>query len=270
MSLKIESDKIFISTLFQQHVNNLLVDNSLKSIEKELLVEYIADDARDYFWDSLYEFYPEGELLTKISLEAAEKAFIAKTQENIEANREAFNITISLLDDSKNVIESLLISGADILLSFLEDESSSGEFYAKIGGYIEKSMELFVDSSVWHFGYINKDGIIIELRTATEYEGNFENERPILWFGPKDVLPEKIWTIKYDEPLAEEWFYDDQWALIDYLIDDCNDSFSIWYIAECGRWLPDMCEILQTCPIKFEEDETTETVRCKFEHFFNR
>lgn len=268
MHLVIKSKKIDVSSSFQEYVEELLDGEELSSINKEDLMEYLSDNESDTFWDCLSDLYPEGELLTKISCQVAETVFVSKTQENIEANRNDYDITVSWIDDSDEIIESLVISGADILLEFLDNESSSTEFYAKVSGYVEKSFELFVENSTWHLGSMKKDGSIIELVSAKDYTGNFNDDIPLLWFGPTGKKPENIWIIKYGEELAYGWFADDEWSLIEYLIDDCSDCFGIWYLAECGRWLPDMEEILKICPIKFEETDTIDTVNNKFKQYF--
>ena len=268
MHLVIESKNVYISSSFQEFVKGLFDGEGLSSINKDELIEYLSENESDVFWDCLAELYPKGELITKISCEVAETVFISKTQENIRANRDDYDITIILVGDSDKVIESFDISGADILLKFLDDEASCSEFYAKVSGYIEKSLELFVDHSRWHIGFAKKDGSIIELSSAKEYTGNFDDDIPLLWFGPTGKKPENIWTIKYGEELAYGWFTDDQWSVMEYLIEDCNDSFGICFLAECGRWLPDIKEILDACPIKFEFNDTIETVNKKFKEFF--
>lgn len=268
MRLIIESNKINSSPSFQEFIEDLFGKQESYSVNKDEIIEYLSDNESDAFWDCLYELYPEGEPISKIRCKDAEATFISKTKENIESNCDDYKITLNLINNSDEVIETIIIDGADILLEFLEDESSCSEFYAKISGYVEKSFELFVDKSFWHFGYTKSDGTVVEILSATSYTGDFNDEKPIVWFGLADEKPEEIWTIKYDQLLADAWFNDDQWSLMEYLIEDCNDCFGVWYLAECGRCLPDMEEILKACPIKFEMTDTVEIINQKFHQFF--
>ncbi|MBQ5860099.1 MAG: hypothetical protein IIW62_04175, partial [Selenomonadales bacterium] len=157
--------------------------------------------------------------------------------------------------DDDSVRGSSKINIADMLLELLEDASSDSGFDAVVGGYVESSLLDFVACSRWQFGYVSSNGVIVDSDDADKV--------PLLWYGPDNMLPNEKWSIKYGEQISECWFTDDDWELLNYFVEDCTESFSIWYRLECRMCLPDMKKILSECPVSFLETDCLEDINRK-------
>lgn len=160
-----------------------------------------------------------------------------------------------------------LINSAPAPVAVEERKCMEILFGTEIGRYIEASLIHFCESSKWHLGYQNKDGSFSEVINIDEYTLINDRSSPIMWFGPDREEPLDKWSIVVGKEHGFEWV--DQWYLLEYLVDDCNDCFATWYLAECGYWLPDKEEILKECPIEISEADTVESINQKFYDYFN-
>jgi len=64
------------------------------------------------------------------------------------------------------------------------------------------------------------------------------------------------------------WFESVAWTIMEQLIEEVDESFLIWYTAECNRCVPDMYGIMKKCPIELDEGDTTETIHKKVNDYF--
>lgn len=230
------------------------------SLLTDELQEYIFDFERELLLERLSELYPGGDMIEEFDFDVIYPSFIDQTELNIKERYADAVIELIAHNDDGTIRCSSTISVVAIFLKLLENESSYGEFDANVGAYVESCLMDFTASSRWHYGHISRNG---ELVNASSADGI-----PLLWYGPDNTPPIDKWSIKYGESLSKHWFEEDSWELLNYLIDQCAEGFSIWYTAECCYWLPDMEEILSICPISFSEADSVEDVNRKFDIYF--
>lgn len=128
-----------------------------------------------------------------------------------------------------------------------------------VGGIIESSLYKFSEEGLWRVGLECSDEIITDPACWPEpiidngtviWKKNDCIYKPILWYGTSET-PVSPWTIH--ECMSEKeygfWEETDEWYIMEYIIDDCDDGFLTWYFPECGRSGPDMDKIKETCPI---------------------
>lgn len=129
-----------------------------------------------------------------------------------------------------------------IVKRIIEEESERGEFCACVGKYVEDCLLAYCEKSRWHI------------------------EENRIWFAPDGVVPKKQWVIDRNttEDELDFWFTQDTWELMEY-VGDFSEVFLIWYCAECGYSFPDMDEIVESCPIEFNEEDTVQSIleKCK-------
>ena len=239
---------------------------SLDTVNTEHLKEYIRDVENDILWETLASLYPIGCAQGSFNYDETVEFFITETQRNIERRTEEYMIHIVQSSEIGKEISKISISGAEILLEMLEEESTCGEFDAKISGYIEDCLNKYVTSSRWQMGYLQEDGTISVVRKS---QGKHSLSTPVLFFGIPDMPVDGKWSIKSNEALPGYWFEEDQWSLMEFLVDNCSDCFLTWYLAECGNWVPDMLAIIESCPILFEENDSVSAVNQKMNDFFD-
>ena len=230
------------------------------SLLTDELQEYIFDFERELLLERLSELYPEGDAIKEFDLDVIYPSFIEQTELNIKERYADAVIEIIAYNDDGTIRCSSTISVAAIFLKLLENENSYSEFDANVGAYVESCLMCFTASSRWHYGHISRNG---ELVNAGRADGI-----PLLWYGPDNTPPIDKWTIKYGEDFSDIWGQPDNWELLNCLIDNCTECFSIWYTAECCYWLPDMEEILSTCPVPFLLNDDLEDINRKIDMFF--
>ena len=148
----------------------------------------------------------------------------------------------------------------------IENNTECGEFDATISRYIESSLLKFVEAGSWHLGFNNPAEKCIEVNSLADYTAVLDKSQPILWFGMDGDEPIDKWSIVAGKEHGFGWY--DHWDLLEYLVDDCNDCFATWYVAECGNWLPDMEEILAACPIIIDDDDDADSISKKILSYF--
>lgn len=264
---------------FQEYIESLDTSYLAKSVDSsefdayfeeisEQLNEFLFDEQVDAFYDRLDTVYPEGKRNGNLSYYEAYEHFVNEAKANIQKKYGDFNVQLVAKDVCGSMRGCYSIPVADVFVEVLENNTECGEFDAVIGKYIESSLIKFVKSSSWHLGYQNLDGSTSEITNIVECTAVVEKSCPILWFGPNGEEPIDKWSITVGKEHGFVWV--DQWCLLEYLIEDCNDCFSTWYLAECGYFLPDMEAILTECPVEISEADTVESINLKFYNYFNR
>lgn len=233
----------------------------------EQLKEFLLDEKIDVFYDQLGDLYPDGVANGNISYYEAYEQFVGKTKTNIQKAHANSQIQLIAKGVDGVIKGSYSLNIASLLIEILENNTEYGEFDATISSYVESSLRKFVAASSWHLGYYHQSGKYIEVKSLADYNAVIDKSCPALWFGMEGDKPIDKWSIIVGK---EHCFEDiDQWYLLEYLVDDCNDCFATWYLAECGNWLPDMEAILAECPILITAEDTIESMNIKFAGHFN-
>ena len=240
-------------------------DHYFKEVSAQLK-EFLLDAQIDVFYDKLDGFYPDGDANGNISYYEAYDQFVDKTKANIEKIHANSQIQLIAKGVDGTTKGSYSLNIASLLIEVLENNTECGEFDATISRYIESSLLKFVEASSWHLGFNNPAGKCIEVNSLADYTAVLDKSHPILWFGLDGDEPIDKWSIIIGKEHGFEWI--DQWYLLEYLVDDCNDCFATWYLAECGNWLPDMEEILAECPIAIDDGDDVDSINEKMLSYF--
>ena len=205
----------------------------------EELIDVIQEDLWDLYIDILSASSP---IVPQGSFEEAEiyNRVCRNAKEYITLNRNKWIVECIRFDDICHEKQTELINVTELLLDILDDDSSTGDFDARLSKYVESCLLEFVENSTWHI------------------------ENDCVWFGiDKPFVAWQIYSETEPEDIAF-WFESDSWTIMTHL-GDFSDSFLIWYTAECGCWTPDMSDISNSCPVQFEETDTIESILKKAE-----
>lgn len=230
------------------------------------LKEYLLDAQIDIFYAKLESFYPTGTPNGNISYYEACDQFISKTKSSIQKKHGDSRIHLIAKSSDGSIKGNYSISIATLLSEVLDNYSERGEFDAIISSYVESSLHKFVNDSSWHLGFQHQSGNYTETNSLSEYAAVKNKQHPILWFGIDGIAPIDKWSIIPGKEHNFKWI--DEWDLLKCLIDDCSDCFATWYIGECGNWLPDMEQILTTCPIAIDDINTADSLNEKILSYF--
>ncbi len=180
--------------------------------------------------------------------------------------------------EDDEVVTDVSIPLAEILGQIIDERMECESWDCDLGGIIEDSLLRFEQEGSWHFGLIADDQVIsdVELWPSPSREcGNLiwkKDEvvyKPIIWFGNSDT-PVVPWVLYKDMSLEiqEFWMETDEDQFMQAVIEDCNDTFLVWYFAECGRCIPDMDDIKKGCPIDLNSDIESDAFWNSFNEFF--
>lgn len=213
------------------------------NFEKEIeSLSFSREELMDVIQEELWDLYID--ILSTSSPVVLQGAFVeseiynrvcGNAKEYIISNQNRWTVECVLFDDNCNAKQTELINVTELLLEMLDDDSSTGEFDARLSGYVESCLLEFVKNSTWHI------------------------ENDCMWFGIDRPLA--TWQInsEMDQTDLAFWFETDAWTIMSHL-GDFSDSFLIWYTAECGCWTPDISDISNSCPVQFEETDTIESI----------
>lgn len=259
-------EKAFEEYMIQNCFDDDESDSSVFDVDD--FVKFITESESDQLYDHLSKHYPKGKACGDIDYYRAYSEFVEATRNAIRSCAESYQMRIEKQNKFGAEDNASVISGVDVLLGLLENEAQGTEFDAKIGGFIESSLIAFVSQSKWRYGFLNNDGTVMS-QSLNPSEPWPPSAVPAVWFGLDDHKPIDKWTIKYGQEIDPNWFEYDSWLLLDYLVDNSDECFSVWYNAECCYSLPDMEAIIGECPIKFCSSDTIEQINEKFEAFFS-
>ena len=87
---------------------------------------------------------------------------------------------------------------------------------------------------------------------------------PALWFGRPNSLPMRRWTITpYTTPDDYSfWFIENDEDMLEVIVDNFSE-IGTWYLYECGCDLPKLTSLIRCCPVRFEKDDSSDTIREK-------
>jgi len=185
-------------------------------------------------------------------------------------------ISLQLIDGSE---QEYFYSLYEYLSKKIEGREGCETADCDIGAVVESSLLDFESKGVWHFAFLNEEGSLVPASLEAKPMYDSENGtwwmdtkryKPVLWFGVDGTIPDSPWIISedIDQDDLDFWLYPDGDSILNRIIDDCNDSFLIWYFAECGRDCIDVEAILKICPLKIEETDTGESIRLKINELF--
>lgn len=241
---------------------------------------YVTDELQDFFLDDAlnqYTAFPCGFFNDTYSI-SAEICRLAEMF--ITSISKLLMVSSKRIDNSNTVMEQVNVDIEKLLIRSIEERFDCEQSYIYAGTFIEDCLILFVDKSIWQCGLKNVDGTIITdinkwpvpkiINGENSWIIDQQKAVPVLWYGLENEKPISRWTfgVKEEEQNLSFWFESDEWTIMEQLIEKVDESFLIWYTAECGRCAPDMYEIMKKCPIESNEGDTTETVHKKVNDYF--
>ena len=189
-----------------------------------------------------------------------------------EVRTEVFgNGGLPLNDDVRVYLDSIgedgtVIDTEELDISDYIDLESEKEFLMECGlydqtdEYIEIALRKFVEASEWHYELRkgNRDYEDVETWPAPKADGSWadstgETLEPYMWFGNWDE-----WVLDGDN--LDFWLSDYPEG---YIIERHYDAYP-WY----GGGIPGFEEIVKSCPVKIEADDTPESIDKKIRLFF--
>lgn len=264
---------ISISTPYFEHK----ADTDVELSNYDAVAAYI----RENYWHELiadiiaqYQIEPSGFFENVLEIGDGIYSFV---EEEILSAKCAVAIC-SELDETAREVSACEYSLKELLLEILEERSSDENFSVDTGNIVESSLERFIDTSFWHYGLLDKEsGEVIEnialwpRAELSEQNITFLSKGksllPILWYGPDNQPPLRRWMLGPDDVASIHFWFD-----FDNLMENIQglpeQTFLVWYIYECGRYIPDIDEIRKVCPILLCEDDDQESLTRKITEFF--
>lgn len=198
------------------------------------------------------------------------KAYIAQSVAGIMVRVKEF--------ESEKVVYDCSIPLAVIIDKIIEERMGCESWDCDLGGIIENSLLRFEKEGSWHFGLIADSQILSDARfwpSPSKISGELNWKigeaiyKPTIWFGNSDT-PIAPWVIYKGMPLDTQafWKETDEYYIMQALIEDCNDTFLMWYFPECGRCAPDMEEIKHRCPVDLNIEIESDIFWNNFNEFF--
>lgn len=251
--------------------------NQLADIGFEEMYQFFEDTFQEEIEAALSQYKKEAAGYFNLKSEA-EKLYSAACDyiNNMAGDKK---IVLSEIDDSDNIIASVEYKLADYLTYCIKSRVENETEDYDVGAIVEDSLEKFMEKGIWNYGLKSKEAIETDSNNWPKYilhdgvpiwrSGSIEYE-PIIWFGPEGSYPQGPWILSSNmtsESLSF-WFEEDPNLLMENIIEDCNESFLIWYLWECGRSYPDMDYIMKSCPISFDENTSPRNIKEIINQFF--
>ena len=252
------------------------IKGSIANAAEWIASDTIQDWYQNDFWDAI-ELYPHP-INGRLKFSDIEENIYDFMRKYIIQISSGVNVILKELNEAGETMDSTRVALSTMLLQMIEGRESCEQKYCDVGKVVEKTIDGFVKNGTWHYGFRSKLGIITEKEFWPL--ANNENDQivwekdgieyePILWFGDSDI-PEEPWMISTS--MSEEklgcWFEVEPWFILESIIEDCDDIFLTWYIAECGLGVPDIESIREKCPIVFDETCTMDEISLKMYEFF--
>lgn len=245
------------------------------SLETKQLCETI-DDIEGQDIDFLSSLIPDALCEYKVSPlgsfseEEAGNIVYSAAENYLRSIEPSLYLTSKAIDENGAITKKVNIPILDVALSYLENDRYDCVSCARVGAYVEACLLDFVAKGVWQVGGYSQDGAFVNeemLSHAEVNDGaqtwtlNGKTYSPCIWYGQPNEKPVKRWLISNQMPNSalKFWFEAETWSVISEL-GDFDDSFLIWYTAECGYCAPDMDEIRDSCPVSLTKEDTVETI----------
>lgn len=242
--------------------------SSLEQIIAELL-DSIVDNNRDLLIDIVHNHFPESAPTGQFNIGVLESTFVHKTKESILCSYKDEFLKIEVNASEFHHL-ARVIPFVDILFAIVDELRDDSSFYGTLSYYVESCLIQYEDISTWHCGYLFQDGSYCDLNALPSNLDKLATGTLALWFGPSYVKPASKWIIRSDEPISSAWYTNDVWQTIEYLVDESDEGFLIWYTGECCLSCPDLSEILTACPISLSEHDAKESIQKKMHDYVCR
>lgn len=273
MELHIDADELITANHLDELDEDQFLDDFQNAIEKNADIDYLYNCVMEAYSDLMPEAYGS------FDLNVVDKLVFHQANENLEKLRDTMILTITEYNESGKTIHKKEISYFEVVQSLLDYDHSDCGWYATLGSYIEDCLMGFERQSRWHFGLQKQNGQIEE--DVSQWPAPYEEEgryrwttqgsklKPIIWFGLSDTVPDSNWVLwTNNNSINNLWFLDSDWEVMEALIQNVNDSFLIWYTAECGCYAPNMNSILRECPVAVNAEDSAQIIADKIENFF--
>lgn len=188
-----------------------------------------------------------------------------------------------IIDDSGEIIKEVKIDLTEAFEKIIEDRKLSEQSYVDVGQVVLNQLEKFIEQGVWQFGLKDQNGHINTNSSTWPkpvikcdniiWQDDSSDLMPIIWFGLKDEAPLECWTLSKDLRMNdEEWksFWFNKFWTFDWniLFDYNGDGYIIWMFAECDMDEPSIDNVIATCPVLLDKNDTTEILMKKIDEFF--
>lgn len=243
---------------------------------EEISFAEVEEYVRDFLWseilDSLISLYPNEPIgyFTDVN-EIGNDLY--NFFENTIQRAERIVAIFEELDSNYEVPITKEICLKELFLEIVEESSADESYCVNTGAVVEDSLYRFIKSSTWHWGLLCTGGGVItemtpnfsasiEITEQFHFYHNGIELFPILWYGPEGQSPIPRWTISPLDTVEKIhfWFKTENHEIMENLQDDPDQMFLVWYIYECGRWYPDLEDILQKCPVPFFENDSANVI----------
>lgn len=247
----------------------------------DVIVDYADDVITDAFQSviekAMEQYEPEADGFFDIYDITAE--LYIRADDYIASVASNIHIFADEIDTNGQVASHMELDAVKILQSLIELRPACEMGYIDAGGCVEQSLVKFVAEGSWHFGLKADDRIICDKKEwpaprdengKTIWDKNGEDLLPIFWFGISGKAPIPIWTIDCNMPenSIAFWFEQHRGYVLEPLLSDPDEGFLIWYLMECGRFVPEVDEIREGCPIDFSADDSADMIARKINDFF--
>ena len=179
------------------------------------------------------------------------------------------------IPDKRQIIE---IDVVEKIKVAIEERQTCETREVDVSGAISGDVIDFQVSGFWRYGLRSSYRILCNVNEwplpkrrekTVEWVSDNEVLVPVLWFGRAEDRPMQRWMItpfisKEDFRL---WFLETKEDIMDSVVEDF-DSIGIWYLYECGMDVPDLAEIVKSCPVHFEKNDDADTINEKITSFF--
>lgn len=273
------------TSLLEHDISELLTVGNLNDVDESDIIESIKEAIDingdiDYLWDEIYDAVSNFDVLPQgeFDYEEDSQKLYQIAKRNLNEVKDKTDILLTQYDDRNSPMKSRKISFFSILEDLLDCDYGDCGWDARLGQYVEERLMKFVELSRWHWGLQKQSGDIIEdvaewpepVCYGKSYEWGNENLQPVIWFGLDREKPNAHWILWNREKCKIDnfWFNNESWDILEVLVENLNDSFLIWYTAECGFVTPDMDVLLSDCPVTLKVDELIENTSVKMEEFF--
>lgn len=248
---------VFYSLCQEQHQDTIQL-SCTSDLPIESVIESNCEEIKDYIVDKFQSFYDDAMSQGRASMNPDGIYIYDKVYDAI------YDSAYQYLADHADELGMLLIdfgtkvetriNVAEYLKDVIDSRAKCEACLVDVSEAISADSVDFVENGKWHAGLIAWEG---------------RDSVPALWFSRDNATPMRRWAITpYITPVDFSfWFKDTDEDMLEAVVDE-YDSISVWYLYECGCDLPALTGLIRRCPVKFEKDDSSETIRKKITAYF--
>ena len=200
-----------------------------------------------------------------------------------------YEVCFHVTDEERVTISKNFMAVSELIEEIMDDAYG----YIITGTLILIMMKNFLLNGKWQIGIREPSGLLTKKNFKRE---DYEQGKPIIWFGIDDEMPHPCWTISEDPSLEEtrlvyttggndpaqieNWkiFWHEIFWTLDWtqLLNGKGDVYTTWMFAECGMEEPieEFQHIRNSCPIDLNNignfGELTSQLRLYFQLLLSR